>query len=245
MNILEKFIDIHKQCIIILSGFEKLHLSEYASHLAKDFNFELIEFKYPDFESLNKAVKNSKLKNVIIYGLTFPADKLEFKSNYHISLSGNKTLIDDESQFNLYTQYVKDNFINKFKNIKAAEFNDEISDDIFNTCIQYIMKKVYGDDYEKAQKKYIEDSESVSESIPESESESESDYTELDSTESSLVSREKNKKVILGTRRILKRAPIEKTTKRKTTKKNTTKKGGNKKINKIIGTRKVKSVIKK
>ena len=68
MNILEKFIDIFKQCIIILSGFEKLHLSEYATHLAKDFNFELIEFKYPDFESLNKAVKDSKSKNIIIYG---------------------------------------------------------------------------------------------------------------------------------------------------------------------------------
>jgi hypothetical protein len=257
MNILEKFIDIFKQCIIILSGFEKLHLSEYATNLAKDFNFELIEFKYPDFESLNKAIKNSKLKNIIIYGLTFPTDKLEFKANYHLSLSGNKTLIDDESQFNLYNQYVKENFINKFKNIKAAEFNDEISDDIFNTCIQFIMKKVYGDDYEKAQERYIEDtaSESVPETVSESELESDSEENKVfeneNTEESSVLSREKNKKVIKGTRKILKRAIVEKKkVSRKTTKK-TTKKGGSKKnqkpkkINKIVGTRLVKSVIKK
>jgi hypothetical protein len=185
MNILEKFTDIYKQCIIILSGFEKLHLREYAIQLAKDFNFELIEFKYPDFESLNKLIKDSKSKNIIIYGLTFPANKLEFKANYHLSLSGNKTLIDDESQYSLFTQYVKENFINKFKNIKVSEFNDEISEDIFNTCIQYIMKKVYGDNYDKAQEKYKKDSESSSSSSSSSKSSSDSSSDSSSSSSSS------------------------------------------------------------
>lgn len=252
MNILEKFIYIFKKCIIILSGFEKLHLHKYATQLADDFNFELIEFKYPDFESLNNAIKNSKSNGIIIYGLTFPTDKLQFKPQFHISLSGNKTIIDDESQFSIYNQYVKENFVNKFKNIKVAEFNEEVYDDIYNMCIQYVMKKVYGDNYEKAQKKYIEDTETESETESETENEYENE-TITTADDSSIVSGGRKKNVIKGTRKILKKIPkkgSKKISKKGSMKGKGSNKGGAKKTSKpkklkrVIGTRLVMNVIK-
>jgi len=248
MNILEKFISIFKQCIIILSGFEKLHLSKYANQLATDFDFELIEFKYPDFESLNKAVKESKHSGIIIYGLTFPTESLEFKPNYHISLSANKTLVDDESKYSIYNQYVKQNFVNKFKNVKVIEFSNELYDDVYNMCIDYIMKKVYGENYEKAQKKYLEDSESeASEKQIQSVKDEEDDRNDI--TESSGGNNRKSDKIKRKSKRIGK---IKKGSKKRS-KKNSRKvsmKGGNrnndkpKKLNKIIGTRLLKNIIK-
>ena len=257
MNILEKFISIFKNCIIIISGYEKLHLSKYADQLATDFNFELIEFKYPDFESLNKKIKdlheNNNKNGVIIYGLTFPTDNLEFKANYHISLSANKTLVDDENEFNIYNNNVKQNFINKFKNVKVTDYNDELYDDIFNTVIEYIMKKVYGENFEKAQQKYIEDTESkATDKQIESVKDEEDDTNDL--SESSVSSGGSYKRnIVKGTRRILKKAP-KKTTK-KTSKKESRKgsmKGGNerkktskpKKLKRVIGTRLLMNVIK-
>ena len=251
MNILEKFISIFKQCIIILSGFEKLHLNKYATQLANDFDFELIEFKYPDFESLNKSIKESKQSGIIIYGLTFPTESLEFKPNYHISLSANKTIVDDESQYSIYNQYVKQNFVNKFKNVKVAEFSDELYDDIYNMCIDYIMKKVYGENYEKAQQKYLEDSESeASEKQIQSVKDEEDDTNDL-STSSGGKYRKPYRKV---SKKGSKKANKIKRGSKKVSKKGSRKvsmKGGNrnndkpKKLNKITGTRLLKNVIKK
>ena len=35
MNVIEKYLEVYKKCIILLSGFEKLHLIKYAKKLAK------------------------------------------------------------------------------------------------------------------------------------------------------------------------------------------------------------------
>jgi hypothetical protein len=232
MNILQKFLDIYKQFIIVVSGFEKLHLSDYAQQLAGDLNFELIEFKYPDFESLNKEVNNTKKNGVIIYGLTFPTDKLEFKPNYHISLSGNKTLIDDDNKFTIYNENVKENFVNKFKNLKLQDYNDETYDDIYNMIIDHIMKKVYGNNYEKAQQKYLEDSEASSDNEENNNTEMESDSaSETESKSSTELSGGKKKKAVKGNRKMDKKKASKKREKVK-------------KIKRIIGTRLLMRVIK-
>ena len=151
MNVIEKFIEKYKKCIILLSGFEKLHLEEYAKLLAENFNFELIKFDYPDFELLNNQVSKSST-GLVIYGLTFPSDQIKFKAIYHISLAGNRTLIDDDSKFNIYQENVKKNIVNKFKNIKDIEYHDDVYLDIFNLIIDVVEKKVYQDRYEEVQK---------------------------------------------------------------------------------------------
>jgi hypothetical protein len=254
MNILEKFISIFKQCIIILSGFEKLHLNEYATKLAEDFDFELIEFKYPNYDALNKSVKESKHSGIIIYGLTFPTENLEFKPKYHLSLSGNKTLVNDDNLFNIYTNNVKQNFVNKFKNVKSVDFNDELYDDVYNICIDFIMKKVYGENYEKAQKKYLEDSESeASEKQVHSVKDEEDDTNDL--SESSGGSYRKSSKRVDRIKRKSKKGSkksskkVSKKGSKKVSKKVLMKGGGKKtskpkKLKRVIGTRLLMNVIK-
>jgi len=160
MNVIEKYLEVYKQCIILLSGFEKLHLSEYAKKLAKEFNFTLIEFKYPEFDDLNqeieKLLKEKTPKGIIVYGLSFPTSQLKFKTSYHIAISGNRSLINDDDEFKIYQEYLDKSFINKFKNMKDLEFHDDVYDDIFLLCITMIMKRVYGDKYDEMMKKYAE-----------------------------------------------------------------------------------------
>jgi len=160
MNVIEKYLEVYKQCIILLSGFEKLHLSEYAKKLAKEFNFTLIEFKYPEYDDLNqeieKLLKEKTPKGIIVYGLSFPTSQLKFKTSYHIAISGNRSLINDDDEFKIYQEYLDKSFINKFKNMKDLEFHDDVYDDIFLLCITMIMKRVYGDKYDEMMKKYAE-----------------------------------------------------------------------------------------
>jgi hypothetical protein len=160
MNVIEKYLEVYKQCIILLSGFEKLHLSEYAKKLAKEFNFTLIEFKYPEYDDLNqeieKLLKEKTPKGIIVYGLSFPTSQLKFKTSYHIAISGNRTLINDDDEYKIYQEYLDKSFINKFKNIKDLEFHDDVYDDIFLLCITMIMKRVYGDKYDDMMKKYAD-----------------------------------------------------------------------------------------
>ena len=99
MNILEKFLELFNKCIIILSGFEQLHLSEYAKKLAENFNFDLINFDYPNYDNLNEIVKNNKNKGLVIYGLSFEKDLIKFRPSIHISLSGPKHIIKDDEKY--------------------------------------------------------------------------------------------------------------------------------------------------
>jgi len=155
MNVVEKFLEKFNKCIILLSGFEKLNLSEYAKNLADNLSFDLIKFDYPNYDLLNSIVDKSN-NGIVIYGLTFENDQLKFKPNIHISLSGSKMLIDDEEIFKIYNENIKKNIINKFKNIKNIEYDNDTYDDIFNLVIDMILRRLYGNKYDEMQKKYIE-----------------------------------------------------------------------------------------
>ena len=159
MNILEKFLELYKKCIIIISGFEQLHLSEYAEKLANNFNFDLVKFDYPNYDILNQFVKNNYNKSLVIYGLSFEKDLLTFRPNIHISLSGSKQLINNDEKYNIYTENVKKSFINKFKNLKDLTYSENTYDDIFDLVINMIKKKVYGDRLEEVEKTESEESE--------------------------------------------------------------------------------------
>jgi hypothetical protein len=154
MNILEKFLELFNKCIIILSGFEQLHLSEYAKKLAENFNFDIINFDYPNYDNLNEIVKNNKNKGLVIYGLSFERDLIKFRPSIHISLSGPKHIIKDDEKYNIYTENVKKSFINKFKNVKDATYSDDVYDYIFDLCITMIKKRVYAERYEEVEKEY-------------------------------------------------------------------------------------------
>ena len=189
MNVIEKYLEVYKQCIILLSGFEKLHLSEYAKKLAKEFNFTLIEFKYPEYDDLNqeieKLLKEKTPKGIIVYGLSFPTSQLKFKTSYHIAINGNRSLINDDDEYKIYQEYLDKSFINKFKNMKDLEFNNGVYDDIFLLCITMIMKRVYGDKYDDMMKKYAEneiDSEKEQKPTPISDEEEDTKIVEAEET---------------------------------------------------------------
>ena len=150
-------------------------------------NFELIQFKYPEFDRLNDKIDDSDSTGIIIYGLTFPTEKLKFKPFYHISLSANKSIVVDEEKFNIYQENVKNNIVNKFKNMKDILYHDETYAEIFNMIIDLIMKRVYGDRYEEAQKAYVKelsDSSDSSESSNDSKSESKKSSESTEESES-------------------------------------------------------------
>jgi len=161
MNVVEKFMyDLKqksKKCIILLSGFDILHLEEYAKLLSQNINFELIKFKYPEFDTLNDKVNDSDSTGILVYGLTFPTEKLKFKPFYHISISANRSIIIDENKYNTYQENVKNNIVNKFKNMKDILYHEDTYSEIFNLIIDLIMKRVYGDKYEEAQKAYLKE----------------------------------------------------------------------------------------
>ena len=253
MNVIEKFLEKFHQCIILLSGFDKLHLNEYAKNLADNLNFELISFDYPNFDKLNSEVntaindKQSK-HGFVIYGLSFPNEFLKFKPNIHISVSGSKALVDNDEKFNIYTENIKKNIINKFKNIKDLDYHDQIYEDIFNLCIDMIMKRVYGDRYEEVQKEYAKKAIAEKEA-PKKKDESDqtaetTETTETNETDETNKSEEsiKSSPSIGGSDRKTKNSKIKNKKGRKGSKK--TSKKGSKKINRIIGTRLIMSVIK-
>ena len=213
MNVVEKFLEKFNQCIILLSGFEQLQLSEYAKNLADNFNFNIVKFNYPNYNILNDEVIKKSSKGVIVYGLTFEKDKLNFKTNYHISLSSHKSIINDDEKYKIYTEHVKDNFINKFKNVKTIEYDNNTYDDIFNLCIDMIMRRVYGDRYEEAQKKYAELNLKTEPITPNNDDSENEDIEEIDErqkiTEQSGGKKRKNGKKIIGTRLVMSRIKLK------------------------------------
>ena len=247
MNVIEKFLEKFHQCIILLSGFDKLHLNEYAKNLADNLNFELISFDYPSFDKLNSEVSTllrdkSTNHGIVIYGLSFPNESLKFKPNIHISVSGSKALIDNDEKFNIYTENIKKNIINKFKNIKDLDYHDQIYEDIFNLCIDMTMKRVYGDRYEEVQKEYAKKAIAEKE-VPKKKEESD-ETNDTDETNKITETEESTKSSpsIGGSDRKTKNSKRKNKKVRKGSKK--TSKKGSKKINRIIGTRLIMSVIK-
>lgn len=220
MNVVEKFLEKFNHCIILLSGFEQLHLSEYAKNLAENLSFDLIKFNYPDYDSLNNEIqiheKDKKGTGLVIYGLSFLKDSIKFKPIIHISLSGSKALINDDENYQIYTDNVKNSFINKFKNIKDLDYHDQIYEDIFNLTLDIIMKRVYGDRYDEVQKEYVKMSDKERYDTPKKSDEDTEIVEDKDNdvderTQSPIGGRRKkntNKKKVIGTRLLKERIRI-------------------------------------
>jgi hypothetical protein len=208
MNVVEKYLEKFNQCIILLSGFEQLHLTEYAKNLAENLNFELVKFDHENYNILNNEVNKYAKKGVVAYGLSFEKDKLNFKTTYHISLSGPKSVINDDNKYQIYTDNIKNSFINKFKNIKDLNYHDEIYADIFNICIDVIMKRVYGDRYEEVQKEYAKLTEKEKFDTPKKSEDDE--QKDLEESEVSVGGKrnKKNKRLVIGTRLLMQRIKL-------------------------------------
>ncbi len=115
-TIIEAYIEFNKELIIIVSGLSGTGKYKVAKSLARDLNIKLIDslkycnkkyknkVKSPfgdefinwdsddtiDWEKLNKDVNKQKNKGVVITGIAFPKEKLDFTPTYHVQIKLSK-----------------------------------------------------------------------------------------------------------------------------------------------------------
>lgn len=104
-NIIEKYTEMRKGCVLLISGPICKIVKKLATHIANKFKFSVINAntytgsniinfsKYDakmDWNSLNSMIKNLSSHGVVVYGFTFPSGKIT-RVDYHIHLSVNKT----------------------------------------------------------------------------------------------------------------------------------------------------------
>jgi len=198
MNIVEAYIKFKGQLIIIISGISGCGKSSLANKFSKNFKIKHLElFDYfkknfqnetvlpdgtkinnfntddaIDWDLFNSDVNNLKKNGLIISGMTFPNDKINFEVDFHLHLSISKQLCSEKRiaylekhkeeyeeeykmtqspSYKLYINhivypYYKSNIenmsINKFLNANNMT-NDEIWDNSWDIIINFINKKVY------------------------------------------------------------------------------------------------------
>jgi uridine kinase len=193
-TILDIYLKKYKQLVIIISGMSGTNKSEIAEEISKilkcehinqnnflDINFgEIIEIenkkikiwdsdeaiKWDSFnEKINEKINEKNI--IVISGISFNKDKINFKNDYHLHLKLSKQIllekrndfierhsqyenIDEDTRkmiFNKYTYpyYLKtteNEVINKFLNINEMNKN-EIINQTFNLIMTFIENKIY------------------------------------------------------------------------------------------------------
>jgi len=191
MNIIEAYIKFNKQLIILISGINGCGKGEIAQDIASDFEISLIDqfkYYYEDFnekiklpngttvinwdndnavnwENLNKDVNEKKSKGIIIVGVSFPEDKLEFKQDFHLHINIAKKVCYEKRKgflekhrdkypedvpeqellkfnkltFPYYLESREKNKINKWLNANKFS-NDELYDQSFDYLITIIQR---------------------------------------------------------------------------------------------------------
>jgi uridine kinase len=206
MNIIEAYIKLKGQLIILVSGLPGCGKTTVAKKISKDFGKEFIlidQFDYyidgydkkvklpdgsevldvynndaVDWKKLNKDIDAKKSTGIIVTGIAFPDDKLDFTPDYHIHLSiskkecldrkrtylekhkdkYSKELEDMESSkeklkmnqllYPYYLETIKQSKINKFININNLDDN-QAYDSAFDIIISYIQFFLNSDEGKK------------------------------------------------------------------------------------------------
>ncbi len=140
VNIVEKYIEIKGQLIILISGFSGSGKTLIAKNIESDFKINFLnlnDFYRKDYvnivdlgndvkvndwdnpESINWEEFNGKvneLKTVIVSGFCFPDDLIKFKPDYHIYLKISKQKLLENRHS--YLEENKDNPLNDIKDSK-------------------------------------------------------------------------------------------------------------------------------
>lgn len=197
MNIIEAYINFKNQLIIIISGIAGCGKNKLARNISENFNIKLLkQYDYIksdfsnkvtiqdnmtvnnfntddafDWDRFNSDINKYKKSGVVITGISFPKDILEFNADYHIHLSiskqecvkrkhkyleKNKDTHKDEYAligtplemtymnkliFPYYLESIKKMHINKF--LKGTGLSDEkIWDSSWDILIQFIQTSV-------------------------------------------------------------------------------------------------------
>lgn len=129
----------------------------------KEYQYDILNDKIEKLMAQNETYYNTNkpelIRGILIYGHTFPINKIKFNIDFHIHISLSQEVylsINPDKTFEQYTKYktiTKDNYINKYFNVKK-EITIELNDDIYNIIIDFIEFKVYEKQYEKFTSKH-------------------------------------------------------------------------------------------
>jgi hypothetical protein len=104
-NIVEKYIEMRKGCVILITCPIARKVKKLGKHLAKKFKFNYIDahkhvthssFNFIDYTdimdwtALNNDIESKKQNGVIVCGYAFPKDKIKSIISYHVHLSVNR-----------------------------------------------------------------------------------------------------------------------------------------------------------
>jgi len=142
-NIVEQYIKVNKQLIILISGFSGSGKTLLAKNIERDFkvqflnlndfykqdykeivdlgnDIKVVDWDNPeaiDWDKFNEKVSSIKENGIVISGFGFPTDKLKFTPDYHIYLKISKDkLIKNRHE---YLDENKDNPLNEIKDTET------------------------------------------------------------------------------------------------------------------------------
>lgn len=164
--IIDSIVDTFKLHPVKLEGSEMLNGDSTFNYdkLNKDVN-ELLE---DNNRILNQNPKNYYGTGLLLYGLSFPADKLHFNIDLHLHFSNTislflKSTADPTGKYrytaddyNKFKQLLSNNKIHKYFNLKSDP-TEEINDSVHDKIIDFIEFKIYGKNYETYATKFIKE----------------------------------------------------------------------------------------
>ena len=205
-NIYDAYLYKYKKFILIISHTPGLSVDLLVDDISKAFNLKKIKLNNLNYDELNNKINkyleendfniNNNLKHhlgigLVIYGNTFPTDKLKFKQDLQLHVSCSLKMFlkyDNTNTKEIYDNLSKElvnNKINKYYNIKQPidiEFNNKV----FDKIIDFIMFKVYDkENYKLYSKKLNNISNTITDSnLDSTELDKLNKLDNLDSTES-------------------------------------------------------------
>ena len=172
MNILEAYIIQNKYLTIIISSVDINVLKEIGSNLAQDFSTEIIDLTdyYQNVKSLEdlekvkdqieKQMENNQAIKIVIAPV-MPSEFFKFRMNYHINISLNYKKLEEkqiESHLISLETEVKNNNIrvNRYINLHKYDNTKLLEDEIFDTIMRYIEKRLDRGEYLSRKEEFSE-----------------------------------------------------------------------------------------
>jgi hypothetical protein len=211
-NIYDAYLYKYKQLILIITHTPGLDISDLITDISQSFNMRTIKLEGPNMikkdnldqynykkvnndvanilkekdDKLNSSFKGYYGQGILLYGLSFPKTKIDFRADLHLHLSITQKLfikLNSDVEGSLYDSFkdiLSQNIINKYYNLKT-DMTDEINDTIFHKIIDFIEQKVYGKNYEEysTKNKMLKEN-SQSEQTEESKTSSQTDDSKYD-----------------------------------------------------------------
>lgn len=216
MNIVEAYKKFNNQLIILISGMSGSGKSKLAENISKDFNLTIINQKdyykknhdekftlfdgtdiinwYTndayDWKKFNEDINNKKKDGVVVIGLSFPTSNIDFKPDFHLTISikkqnllekmeklleenkdkypekyeemksGKMKYIFNKLSYPFYLNSIEESIVNKFINANDMD-DDKIYDIAFDYLINRIDKNVHKNETLKREENILDSTDSI------------------------------------------------------------------------------------